>query len=59
MKFCNIYVRDIDADIHIDIDHIPFQCGDKLAENEERKKEKEKHEIELDKEKLKVLNSLK
>jgi hypothetical protein len=37
MKFCTIYVRDID----IDIDHIPFQCGDKLPENEERERERE------------------
>jgi hypothetical protein len=38
MKFCKIYVRDID----IDIDRIPFQCGDKLPENGERKNEKER-----------------
>jgi hypothetical protein len=36
MKFCAIYVRDID------IDHIPFQCGDKLPENEERERERER-----------------
>jgi predicted nucleic acid-binding Zn ribbon protein len=53
MKFCNICVRDID----IDNDRIPFQCGEKLPENEERKKEK--HEIEPDKKKPKVLNLLK
>jgi hypothetical protein len=49
MKFCNICVRDID------IDRIPFQCGDKFLEHEE----KEKHEIEPDKEKPNVLNLLK
>jgi hypothetical protein len=38
MTFCTISVRDID----IDIDRIPFQCGDKLAGNEERKEEKER-----------------
>jgi hypothetical protein len=48
MKFCKICVRDIN------IDRIPFQCRDKLPENEER--EKEKHEREPDKEKPKVLN---
>jgi hypothetical protein len=53
MKLCKICVRDVD----IDIDRIPFQCGDKLLENEE--KEKEKHEIEPDKKELKVWNLLK
>jgi hypothetical protein len=38
----------------IDIDRVPFQCADKLPENDERKKDK--HEIEPDKEKPKVLN---
>jgi hypothetical protein len=57
MKFGKICVRDIDIDIVSDIDRIPFQCGDQLLENEEKKKEK--HEIEPDKEKPKVLNLLK
>jgi hypothetical protein len=51
MKFCDICVRDIDIDL------IPFQCGDRFLEHEERKEEK--HEIEPDKEKPKVLNFLK
>jgi hypothetical protein len=46
MKFCKIYV--------LDIDRISFQCGGQFVENEERKKEK--HEIESDKEKPKILN---
>jgi hypothetical protein len=60
MKVCKICVLDIEIDI--DIHHIPFQCGDKLPENEneekekEKQKEKEKHQIEPDKEKPKVLN---
>jgi hypothetical protein len=57
MKFCKIYVHDIDIDI--DINRIPFQCGDKLQENEEKEREreeKEKHEIRPDQEKPKVLN---
>jgi hypothetical protein len=45
MKFCKIYV------LNIDIDRIPFQCGEKFPENEKRKK----HEMESDKEKPKVL----
>jgi hypothetical protein len=38
MKFCKIYVRDID----IDIDRIPFQCGDELPENENENENEEK-----------------
>jgi hypothetical protein len=53
MKFCKIYV----LDSAIDIDRIPFSCGDKLPENEQRKKAK--HKIEPDNEKPKVLNPLK
>jgi hypothetical protein len=40
MKFCTIRVRDTDIGIDIDIDRIPFQCGYKLPENEERERKR-------------------
>jgi hypothetical protein len=49
-KFNEIWIRNLDR--------IPVQCADKLAENGERQgdRETEKQKIELDKEKPKMLN---